>query len=78
MQERAEVKDGKRETCQRKDSSGRGFKFYGRKRRANPRVSIQYISTHLEIPATTVHRIIKKHLNIKSAFVRWIPHESMS
>ena len=77
-----EIRDGERESCKRKDGSGRRASIstdenIQRVRTLideDPHVSVQYISTHLEIPTTTVHRIIRKHLEMKSAFARWIPH----
>ena len=78
-----EVRDGERETCKRKDGSGRRISNSTEENiqhvreliHADPHVSVQYISTYLEIPTTTVHRIIRNHLNMKSAFARWIPHD---
>ena len=62
-----EVRDGERETCKRKNGSGRRISnsteeniqhFVRELIYADPHVSVQYISTYLEIPTTTVHRII--------------------
>ena len=55
-----EVKDGERETCKRRDGSGRRISTSTKENiqrvrvliDADPHVSVQYISTDLEIPTT--------------------------
>ena len=40
----------------------------------NPRMSAREIEDNLSLPRSTVHRILKAHLNFRNVYSEWVPH----